>query len=160
MLVCAESHKVNVVLFRSSFLGNDRILSAAVCWSYSKPSSTLITYHSLRFTSNSNHWCCAWKLGNFCSLKYNNISPWVHFIMNGILRYMLRFGPIKTILALLVFLMVVICLKNKLIKSDCPWAQVALTPIVIDKIAKIISSKIEYTYALEITLNSWIFLKT
>ena len=56
--------------------------------------------------------------------------------------------------------MFIICLKNKLIISDCSWAQMALTPIIVDKTAKIIARKIKYTNALESTLNSLIFLKT
>ena len=71
--------------------------------------------------------------------------------MSGILRYMLRFRPIKAVLSLFVILMLIVCLEYKLIKGYSSWAQMALTPVIFDETLEVVTSKIKDTDALEFT---------
>ena len=132
MLVGAEGHIIDILFFRSSFFSDNRILSAAICWPDPEPSTTFEEFFPLWLTSNSDHWRGASKLRNFGSFKNHIISSWIQIILKGTLWYVLRFRPVKAVLTFSVLLMIVICLKDKLIKSDSPRTQVALTPIVLN----------------------------
>ena len=55
--------------------------------------------------------------------------------------------------------MIVICLKDKLIKSDSPRTQVALTPIVLNKTTKVITREVKHTNAIKFALYGGNFLE-
>ena len=159
MLVSAEGHIVDILFFWSSFFCDNRILSATICWPDPKPSTTFVKFFPLWLTSNSDHWRGASKLRNFGSFKNHIISSWIQIILKGTLWYVLRFGPVEAILTFSVLLMIVVCLKDKLIKGDSSWTQVALTPIVLNQTSKVITREVKHTNAIKFALYGGNFLK-